>query len=261
MFSLNPASTGFSGNNGLGAGEVLGSFTATDADSTSWTFAIGGTNASLFSLSPSGSQSNVSIAAAGNIPAGSYTFTITATDPAGHSNSPETFHVVVGTSGVDNSAFFSVTTGTDIDFGFNGKDVITGGAGDDALVGGQNDDLITGGAGADQLIGSQGNDTFIYTATSDSTAASHDSIFDFEETGNGDQIDLQLIDANLGQVNNQAFAFGGQTTAVVNNSVTWFQDAAHNQTIVQADNNGDGIADVVIALTGLHTLTSSDFIL
>jgi hypothetical protein len=260
VFNLNSASGSFSGN-GLGNGSVLGSFTAVDADSVSWTFTLGGTNASLFTLSPSGSQASVNIAAAGAIATGNYTFTVTATDGAGHSFT-ETYHVGVGSTGTDLAGAFTVTTGTDVDFGLNGQDVILGGAGDDALVGGQNSDQITGGIGADQLIGGQQGDLFIYTAVNESTVASHDTIFDFEEAGAGDQIDLHLIDANLGVANDQAFAFvAAQTNAVVNNSVTWFQDAAHNQTVIQADNNGDGIADVMIVLTGIHTLNSGDFVL
>ena len=258
LFNLNPASGSFTGN-GLGSGDVLGSFTAVDADSTAWTFTLGGTNASLFSLSPGGSQSAVSIGAASNIGAGNYTFTVTATDGAGHSLT-ETYHVGVGTTGTDLAAAFTVTAGTDVDFGLNGTDTINGGAGDDALVGGQNTDTITGGLGADQLIGGQGGDTFVYTATADSTVANHDTIFDFEEAGTVDVIDLTAIDANLGSVGDQAFAFvAGQTAAVVNNSVTWFQDVAHNTTTIQADNNGDGVADLVITLVGIQSLVSGDF--
>ncbi|HEX6660283.1 MAG TPA: Ig-like domain-containing protein, partial [Sphingomicrobium sp.] len=258
VFNLNPASGDFSGN-GLNLGDTLGSFTAVDADSTSWTFTLGGTNASLFTLSPGGSQSSVSIAAASAIATGNYTFTVTATDSGGHSYT-ETYHVAVGTTGTDLAAAFTVTTGTDVDFGLNGNDTINGGVGDDALVGGQKDDTITGGAGADQLIGGQGNDTFVYTATSQSTPASHDTIFDFEEAGAQDVIDLAAIDANTATpLTNDVFGFGGQTNAVVNNSVTWFQDVVHNQTIIQADNNGDGVADLTITLTGLHTLSSGDF--
>jgi len=73
-------------------------------------------------------------------------------------------------------------------------------------------------------------------------------------------IDLTAIDANLGSVGDQAFAFvAGQTAAVVNNSVTWFQDVAHNTTTIQADNNGDGVADLVITLVGIQSLVSGDF--
>jgi Ca2+-binding RTX toxin-like protein len=261
VFSLNPASGGFSGN-GFNSGDVLGTFTAVDADSTAWTFTLGGANASLFSLSPGGSQSTVSVAAASALAPGNYTFTVTATDGAGHSFT-ETYHVGIGTTGGggDLASAFTITTGTDVDFGLNGPDIINGGTGDDALVGGQNNDSITGGGGADQLIGGQGNDAFLYTATSDSTATTHDTIFDFEEAGNGDQVDLSAIDANLSLANNQAFTFGGQTAAVLNNSVTWFQDVAHNTTVIQVDNNGDGIADMVINLSGLHTLSASDFVL
>jgi Ca2+-binding RTX toxin-like protein len=262
LFSLNPASSAFTGG-GLSSGDVLGSFTAVDADSTSWTFALGGTNASLFTLSPSGSQSSVNIAAAGTIASGNYTVTVTATDPAGHSFT-ETYHVGVGSAGQggDPASAFTITAGTDVDFGLNGTDTINGGAGDDAIVGGNQNDTITGGAGADQLIGGQGNDTFVYTAVSDSTPTSHDAIFDFEEAGAGDVIDLHLIDANLSSSGDQAFAFvAAQTLSVVNNSVTWFQDTVHNTTTIQADNNGDGIADLVIMLNGLQNLNAGDFAL
>jgi Ca2+-binding RTX toxin-like protein len=202
----------------------------------------------------------------GSLPAGAhYQFTVTATDGGGHSLT-ETYTLSVGSTGTDGAAAFTVSNGTDVSFGLNGTDTITGGPGDDALVGGQNDDLMTGGAGADQLIGGQGNDTFIYTSTSDSTPANHDTIFDFEDAGKADMIDLSAIDANTNLAGNQAFAFPvGETTSVIANSVTWYQDAAHNQTVIQADNNGDGVADLVIYLTGLHSLSgsgnASDFIL
>ena len=70
------------------------------------------------------------------------------------------------------------------------------------------------------------------------------------------------FDANLSLDSDQAFDFlAGQTMSVVNNSVTWYQDAVHNTTVIQADNNGDGIADLVITLSGLQDLGSGNFIL
>jgi Ca2+-binding RTX toxin-like protein len=168
--------------------------------------------------------------------------------------------VGVGSTGGDPAAFFTISTGTDVDFGLNGADTINGGAGDDALVGGQNSDTITGGLGADQLIGGQNGDTFVYTATNESTIASHDTIFDFEEAGNVDVISLTAIDANLALGGDQAFVFdAAQNAGVVNNHVTWFQDVAHNTTTIQADNNGDGVADLVIILVGVQSLVSGDF--
>src|SRR6185295_14196322 len=130
------------------------------------------------------------------------------------------------------------------------------------LVGGQNTDTITGGLGADQLIGGQGGDTFVYTTANESTATSHDTIFDFDENTGGELISLTAIDANTNAGGDQAFVFdSAQNAGVVNNHVTWFQDVAHNQTVIQADNNGDGIADLTIILTGLHTLNGGDFVL
>jgi hypothetical protein len=46
---------------------------------------------------------------------------------------------------------------------------------------------------------------------------------------------------------------------VVANSVTWYQSGGN--TIVQLDVNGDATAEMVIVLTGIHSLSASDFLL
>jgi VCBS repeat-containing protein len=262
VFNLAASTGSLSGN--MGSGTTLGSFTAIDADSISWTFTIGSVTGQTLppvAFAPTNSGSSVNLVTNASVGAGNYMFTVTATDPAGHSYA-ETYTLSVGNSADNTSSFFTVSTGTDISFGLNGNDSINGGAGDDALVGGQNGDILTGGGGADQLIGGQGADTFTYAATSDSIAGHNDTILDFDETVSGERMDLSAIDANLALANDQAFTFVvGQTTSVANNSVTWYQDAVHNTTVVQADNNGDGFADLVITLSGIHSLTNNDFIL
>ena len=50
-----------------------------------------------------------------------------------------------------------------------------------------------------------------------------------------------------------------QTTDTVANSVTWSQSGGN--TTVRADVDGDAVADLMIALTGLKSLTASEFLL
>jgi hypothetical protein len=75
-----------------------------------------------------------------------------------------------------------------------------------------------------------------------------------------DTIDLSAIDAATRKSGDQAFAFAGENTSVVANSVTWFEKAGN--TIVQADTNGDTTADFAVVISGTHLqLGASDFIL
>jgi hypothetical protein len=135
-----------------------------------------------------------------------------------------------------------------------------GGGGDDALIGGQNNDSLTGGGGSDQLWGGGNNDTFNFTAVSESNGiSSTDTILDFNSTGT-DKIDLNLIDAKV-QIGtgNDSFLWGGATSNVLANGVTYY--ISDGNTIVQADVNGDATADLKIIVSGIHNLTSGDFVL
>ena len=175
-----------------------------------------------------------------------------------------TFHYADGT----NSKFVEVALDTEfgtvpdssMDAGGSGDpgaSVVAGGDGDDVLVGGPGQDTLTGGAGAD---------TFVLNDldTPDSLAVA-DVIGDFQP--GTDRIDLSGIDADGGISEDQAFIFVDNAATptvdpgVLANSVTWYQDEANDQTIVQADTSGDGGAEVMVVLTGLHTLHQTDFIL
>jgi VCBS repeat-containing protein len=261
-FTLDPASSNYQGNS-LNKDASLGSFTAVDADSTSWTFSLSGADAGKFALSPaSGLSSSVNLLVGGtNLSSGTYTFDATAVDGANHSYT-ETFKVWVGGSGADGTsgAPIVISAGSDIDFGLNGNDVISGGAGDDALVGGQNNDILDGGAGFDQLVGGAGGDIFKFSSVSDTSVTNPDRIFDFDENASGELIDLSAIDAKLVTPGtNDAFAFAGQTATVTANSINWFQQGGN--TFIQGDNNGDNVADFTLMLLGVHNLTSGDFML
>ena len=70
---------------------------------------------------------------------------------------------------------------------------------------------------------------------------------------------LSAIDANSAVRKDQAFTFGGETEDILAHTVTWYEDGGN--TIVQADVDGNtATAEVMFVLTGIHNLTSSDFL-
>ncbi|MDB5693676.1 MAG: type secretion C-terminal target protein, partial [Alphaproteobacteria bacterium] len=142
----------------------------------------------------------------------------------------------------------------------DGQFALRGGAGNDSLTGGAGNDSLFGALGADTLNGGAGNDTYIYRTTGDSTSSAMDHIIGFNS---GDLIDLSLIDADAATPGNQAFTFvaafdghAGEVRAFQdpNNAGHWF---------VEADTNGDSIADLVIDVTSAnsHQIVVADFIL
>jgi Ca2+-binding RTX toxin-like protein len=137
----------------------------------------------------------------------------------------------------------------------------------DTIIGDEGINLIRGAGGADFMTGGGGNDTFFYVSTGESPVGdgNRDVILDF---GNGvpppefaftDRIDLSRIDTNPGIPGDQAFLFAGESQNSVANSVTWFQ--SDGDTYVQADVNGDAVADMEIKLIGVHDLSALDFFL
>ncbi|HYJ84417.1 MAG TPA: M10 family metallopeptidase C-terminal domain-containing protein, partial [Allosphingosinicella sp.] len=135
-----------------------------------------------------------------------------------------------------------------------------GGRADDTLKGGANADLIHGNLGADRLAGGGGADIFRFDSTAESNSAAGDQILDF--TPGTDKIDLGRIDANSLADGDQAFAWIGSNAfsglagelRVYEQNGSWF---------VEGDVDGDGAADLVIALTlqGPVPLGAGDFLL
>jgi Ca2+-binding RTX toxin-like protein len=268
-FALDEVSADGQGSN-LNKNAVLGTLTAVDADSASWTFAIGGADMSKFALSPStGSQPSVQLMVGNsNLTAGTYTITITATDGAGHTMSPETFKIWVGTTsggGADGSlaAPILISTGSDIDFGLNGSDVISGGSGDDALVGGQAADTLNGGLGNDEVLGGANDDLFrfqIQDGDADLTHYGVDRILDMNANGNDT---IQLDDAIFGGLVNAGSALAaGQfnaTGVATGSGPQVIYDATTGALSYDADGAG-GQASVQFAQVDLGTaLTKDDF--
>ena len=118
-------------------------------------------------------------------------------------------------------------------------------------------DTIYGAGGADLLTGGGGNDTFAYINAAHSTAAAMDQILDF---ATGDLIDLSAIDAITGGAND-AFAFIG--SAAFSNTAGELRafDAGGGVWQVEGDIDGNGIADLVIAVTTGVPLAITDFVL
>jgi Ca2+-binding RTX toxin-like protein len=129
-------------------------------------------------------------------------------------------------------------------------DVLMGGAGADTLIGGAGNDTLVGGAGADHLTGGVGADSFRFDSAADATG---DVVTDFN-AAQGDKLDLRLIDANAGLAGDQAFAFIGSTGF---GSVAGELRFAAG--VLEGDVDGDGAADFQIQLSGVASLTDTNF--
>lgn len=148
--------------------------------------------------------------------------------------------------------------GNDTILGDNGSDRLYGGSGNDTLLGGAGSDTFVGGSGIDRLdLGSDSNvDVIVFLVTSDSASSSNrDQISRF---GSGiDDIDVRAIDANLSTSGNAAFKYTGMTAAA--NSI-WYAKSG-SDLIVYGDVNGDRTADFQFQLTGVGSVSGSDFLL
>ena len=136
--------------------------------------------------------------------------------------------------------------------GDGGRDTIRGGDGDDRIVGGTGDDILIGGAGRDQLWGCQGADTFVYQAVSESPFAARDIIKDWDYY---DKIDLSALGPFAGGfIGSANFSGGGQGQVRYVGAITSGR--------LEADVNGDGVADLAIDIVGVALpVTASDLIL
>lgn len=144
-----------------------------------------------------------------------------------------------------------------------GNDQITGGAGTDRLWGDDGDDLLIGGLDADWLSGGAGKDVFKF-AMGDSTLSNPDVIADF--TAGADIINLSAIDANSSKGGNQAFSFIGTGAFSGSAGQLRYERAVgadgQGYALVQADVNGDSVADFALHLHGFTgVLTGTNFML
>lgn len=130
-----------------------------------------------------------------------------------------------------------------------GADELSGDEGADILSGGRDADLFKGGGGADRIIGGAGADQFTYLHTADSTQAATDLIRDLS---NEDSIKLKPIDADRTIDGDQAFHLSAELTGEAGD-LTLSYDAGRDLTYLLGDVDGDGAADLVVAIVGDHT--------
>lgn len=161
-------------------------------------------------------------------------------------------------NGTGNSLANTLTgnSGNNILKGFAGNDILDGGAGADQLVGGTGMDTMTGGAGNDRFVFDDGD-------FSSKTSTGADVIVDFTA---GDKIDLGLVDAvststPYNQPGDQSFVFIGHNRFHIETARELRYDVVGGNTYVYGNVNGDANADFCIKILGIHTLTSSDFVL
>ena len=139
-------------------------------------------------------------------------------------------------------------------YGRGGNDQINGNGGWDKLI---------GGTGRDTLVGGAGRDTFIYTAFADSrTGAGNRDVINGFDRG-GDRIDLSALDANTATFGvDDAFTFIGAAAFTGQAGQLRYQGlGGPNAVIVEADHNGDRVADLQIFVNLTTFMTGSDFIL
>ncbi len=93
----------------------------------------------------------------------------------------------------------------------------------------------------------------------DFAASSADRILDFRQAED-DRIHLSTIDADATLGGDQGFAFIG-TGDFTGTAGELRYEQVDGSTYVQGDTNGDGVADFMIRLDGLHTLEAGDFLI
>lgn len=137
--------------------------------------------------------------------------------------------------------------------GEDGNDRLLGKDGNDQLIGGQGNDLLVGGSGADVLYGEGGADTFDFDSVFESGSRFRDTIRDFS-SAEGDKIDLIDIDRN------DAMSFIGTGRFTGAGDEVRFQRYTHD-VVVFVDLDGDRKADFSLKLSGLDSVSASDFLL
>jgi len=151
--------------------------------------------------------------------------------------------------------------------GNEGANRLEGRGGNDQINGNNGNDTLVGGEGRDTLVGGAGADTFVFTSISNSRAgsANRDVINGFDRGATQDRIDLSAIDANtLTPGVNNAFSFIGTAAFSTTGSAGQLRLVSlggANAVIVEADINGDRVADFQIFVNLQTTMLAGDFIL
>jgi Ca2+-binding RTX toxin-like protein len=146
--------------------------------------------------------------------------------------------------------------------GHNGDDLLYGEGGNDSLGGGDGFDRIIGGMERDYMTGGAGPDTFIWEdigETGGTSIGSGDMIYDFSNA-EGDQINLQVIDADAYAPGNQGFRFiGAADFSGTPGEINYVHDQGN--TFIQMQTGISADVEGVIAIVGIVTPEASWFVL
>ncbi|WP_426955559.1 hypothetical protein [Muricoccus radiodurans] len=141
-------------------------------------------------------------------------------------------------------------------YGANAADVLNGGAGGDVLVGAAGADTLNGGAGNDVLIGGADSDTFILS----NLAADRDVISDFVSGTDHLQVSASLFGGGLSAGSLAAGQFVANTTGLAGDADDRFiYNTASGVLVYDVNGSAAGGAVQIATLTGMPTLTASDF--
>ena len=160
------------------------------------------------------------------------------------------------------------------DEGLAGPDSLYGRGGDDYLLGGTENDLLSGEGDDDRLAGGDGNDwldggdgddylsggafdRFLFHAGDTGVGAGNrDIIHDFQH--GADAIVLDFMDGAQDLPGDQAFTFIGGAAFTKEAQVRAVYEFGN--TVVQGNTDTDATPEFEIELSGLHTMSSSDFV-
>lgn len=136
--------------------------------------------------------------------------------------------------------------------GRQGNDILIGDLGNDRIRGGVGNDLLLGGRGSDTLKGGPGNDRYVFEQASDSAPGLRDKVY----FGQGDRFDLRAIDANINLDGQQTFQF------IDNASFSGMAgELRASRSVLQADLNGDAVADFSVQLHSGIRLSAANLML
>ena len=244
---------------GLAAGTIFAlAQESGGVSSDSYSYTLGGSGASAFSLTNYGSYVGVTVGASGLSSGAStsgklYALTVTAHDTTNGTASPaQGLDVVVGSGSSDvvNVASIvgsgGITTPTFV-FGLAGADTINASGMYGAVV-------FDGGAGADTLTGGSGSNYYLYTATGDSTVSAMDVITNFHSSY--DVLDFTGLNMHL----NYAGKLASTATTVAADSVAYQQSGGNTFVYVNTGSSTEalGSANMKIELAGTITLSSGN---
>ena len=150
-------------------------------------------------------------------------------------------------------------------------DNLRGSAHNDTLTGNGSANVLEGGAGKDKLTGGAGADTFVFgqdsvvpnPTTKDALDEETDTVTDFSQT-QGDKLDFRGLKEHSLFRDGERLSFLATDKAPFTNDpgqVRYDQNDEKDETYVQVDLDGNGVADFQVTLNESLTLTAADLLL